>query len=145
MVTPILRGDRGSMLPLVAGLVALCGTVVIGVIGVADLALTRTNLQSIADVAALAAADSIDPTLVTVNGETLDVRLTRRGVRLAAAAFLRESGSLARLRLARTRDGVTAEITVRTVWTPPVVSEFIPLRIPLDASASARSVFGVSD
>lgn len=47
------------MLPMVAGLLALCGVAVVGIIDSTDLALARTDLQSTADMAALVGAESL--------------------------------------------------------------------------------------
>jgi uncharacterized membrane protein len=134
--------ERGSMLPLVAGLLALCGVSVVGIIDSTDLALARTHLQSTADLAALVGAESFDPRRAQFDGETLLIRLTNRGVRRAAATFVRDSTDGVRLVSATTPDGVTAQVSVRTNWTPPLGSMFFPTSFPIEASASARLVFG---
>ena len=134
--------DRGSMLPLVAGLLALCGVTVVGIIDSTDLALARTQLQSTADLAALVGAESFDPRRAQFDGQTLQIRLTNRGVRRAATAFVRDATDGVRLVTATTPDGVTAQVSVRTNWTPPLGSLFFPTSLPIEASASARLVFG---
>ena len=134
--------DRGSMLPLVAGLLAVCGVTVVGIIDSTDLALARTHLQSTADLAALVGAESFDPRRAQFDGQTLRIRLTNRGVRRAAAAFVRDATDGVRMVTANTPDGVTAQVSVRTNWTPPLGSLFFPTSLPVQASASARLVFG---
>jgi hypothetical protein len=133
--------ERGSTLPLVAGLFALCGAVVVGIIGSTDLALTRTELQTVADGAALSAAGSITPSTVEINGSQLLIRLTNSTVRRDASAFLRASAVTGvRIVSARTPDSRTAVVTLSRVWRPPMVSEFLPYRLTLSATARARSV-----
>ena len=133
--------DRGSTLPLVAGLFAFCGVVVVGIIGSTDLALARTELQSVADGAAVAAAGTITPSTVTLDGNRLVVRLTNTTVRRDATAFLRDSAANGvRIVRATTPDTRTALVTLARVWRPPLVSEFLPVRMTLSATARARSV-----
>ena len=133
--------DRGSTLPLVAGLFALCGVVVVGIIGSTDLALARTELQSVADGAAVAAAGTITPSTVTLEGNRLVVRLTNTTVRRDAIAFLRDSAvNGVRIARATTPDTRTALVTLTRVWRPPLVSELLPFRMTLSATARARSV-----
>ncbi len=133
------------MLPLVAGLVALCGVVIVGVIDATDLAIARTSLQSTADAAALVGAESFDPARAVFTGDALEIQLTNRGVRRAVRGYLRDVRAGVRLDAATSSDGRTAEVTVRTAWRPPILSEFLPLRIAVTATARARSVFGVPD
>ncbi len=133
--------DRGSTLPLVAGLFALCGVVVVGIIGSTDLALTRTELQTFADGAAVAAAGTITPSTVVLDGSRLLIRLSDSTVRRDASAYLTASAVTGvRLVSARTPDSRTAVVTISRVWRPPMVSEFLPYRLTLSATARARSV-----
>jgi hypothetical protein len=133
--------DRGSTLPLVAGLFALCGVVVVGIVGSTDLALARTELQSVADGAAVAAAGTITPSTVILEGNRLVVRLTNTTVRRDATAFLRDSAvNGVRIARATTPDTRTALVTLTRVWRPPLVSELLPVRMTLSATARARSV-----
>jgi uncharacterized membrane protein len=140
--TTRFSGERGSMLPLVAVLLALCGVTAVGIIDSTDLALERTNLQSTADMAALVGAESFDPRRARFDGQTLVIRLTNRGVRRAVSSFVRDTTDGVRLMSATTPDGVTAQVSVRTNWTPPLGSQFFPVSFPIDASASARLIFG---
>jgi len=139
-MTPSSDVTRGSLLPLVAGLVALCGVTIVGVIDSTDLALTRTSLQSAADMAALVGAESFDPTDAVFDGARVQVRLTNRRIRQQVRRFVADSTEAVRLVDARTIDGVTARVTVRTVWTPTLGNQFFPLTIPIEATASARIV-----
>lgn len=135
--------ERGSILPLVAGLLALAGVFAVGVIDSTDLALRRTELQSFADGAALAAAQSVSPEAATVEGNSLVVTLTSAGVRRDARAFLTDSGATGvRIRAVAVPDSRTAIVTLTRIWRAPLDSEFLPLRIRLTATARARTVFG---
>lgn len=135
--------ERGSILPLVAGLLALCGVFVVGVIDSTNLALARTQLQSIADGAALAAAQSITPNNAAVTGGRLVIALTPATIRSAARQFVRDSAEPGvRVSAGTTPDGRTAIVTLTRVWRAPIDSELIPLRLRLSATARARTVFG---
>jgi len=135
--------ERGSILPLVAGLLALCGVFVVGVIDSTNLALARTQLQSIADGAALAAAQSITPNNATVTGGRLVIALTPATIRSAARQFVRDSAEPGvRVSAVTTPDGRTAIVTLTRVWRAPIDSELLPLRLRLSATARARTVFG---
>lgn len=135
--------ERGSILPLVAGLLALCGVFVVGVIDSTNLALARTQLQSIADGAALAAAQSITPNNAAVTGGRLVIALTPATIRSAARQFVRDSAEPGvRVSAVTTPDGQTAIVTLTRVWRAPIASELIPLRLRLTATARARTIFG---
>jgi hypothetical protein len=124
---------------MVAGLVALCGVAVVGIIDSTDLALARTNLQSTADMAALVGAESFNPLRAQFDGSSLTVRLTNRDIRRAVRVFVAESSDGIRLVAATTPDRLTARVTVSSVWSPPLGNQFFPMRIRLEATASARA------
>ena len=134
--------DRGSLLPMVAGMVALCGVAVVGIVDSTDLALARTNLQSTADMAALVGAESFNPLRAQFDGTSLTVRLTNREVRRAVRLFVAESSDGIRLVTATTPDRLTARVTVSTVWSPPLGNQFFPIQLRLEATASAPANIG---
>ncbi len=134
--------ERGSILPMAAGLVALCGVAVVGIIDSTDLALARTSLQSTADMAALVGAESFDPLTAKFDGTSLVVQLTNPQVRRAVRAFIAESQDGIRLITASTPDSVTARVKVRSTWSPPLGNQFFPVRIQIEATASARPNIG---
>ena len=53
-------------------------------------------------------------------------------------------GTFEALRLvdATTVDGLSATVTVSSVWRPPIVTVFLPEGLRIEATATARSVFG---
>lgn len=151
-VTPIaqrvdLADDRGSILPLIAGFGALALAVVLLVSAATSIYLERARLFTLADGAALAAAESfrLDSVQLTADGE-LRPRLTKPEVTAAAVEYLAQApdSRLEGLRLvaATTPDGLSARVTLAAVWAPPVLSVFVPEGIPLEVTATSRSVFG---
>lgn len=130
------------MLPLVAGLFAFCGVAIVGIVNSTDLALARTNLQSTADMAALVGAESFDPRRANFDGSRVDIRLTTRAVRRAVRLFVRDTSEGISVVSASTPEGRTARVTVRSRWRPPLGSEFFPDGVTIEATASARIVFG---
>jgi hypothetical protein len=143
----VLADDRGSILPLIAGFGALALAVVLLVSAATSLYLERARLFTLADGAALAAAESfrLDSVQLTADGE-LRPRLTKPEVTAAAAEYLAQApdSRLDGLRLvsATTPDGLSARVTLAAVWAPPVLSVFVPEGIPLQVTATSRSVFG---
>ena len=67
-------------------------------------------------------------------------------VRAAVSGYLGGNpiGAFESLRLeeATTVDGLSATVTVSSVWRPPVVTVFVPEGLRIEATATARSVFG---
>ena len=134
--------DRGSVLPLVAGLLAVCGVFVVGVVDATDLAIARADLHTVADGAALAAAQSVTPTNARVTGGRLVITLTAASIKRDAQRYITDSRtSGVRLRSASTPDGHTAVVTVTRTWRAPLDIDFFPIRIALTATARARTVF----
>ena len=130
------------MLPLVAGLFALCGVLVIGIIDSTDLAIHRTRLQTNADAAALVGAESYDPLVANFTGGLLDVSLESGKVRVAVENFAAELDEEIFVIEAGTPDGKTSVVTLEQVWSPPLLSDFLPVTLTITADASARAVFG---
>ena len=137
-----MNAERGSMLPLVAGLFALCGVLVIGIIDSTDLAIHRTRLQTNADAAALVGAETYDPLSAIFAGGRLDVSLDSAKVRAAVENFVGGLGEGILVASAGSADGKTAVVTLEQVWKPPLVSDFLPVALRIGADASARAVFG---
>ena len=95
----------------------------------------------VADGAAIYASENFDPAQVSRVGSRSRAPLTSSRVEQSASEFLRRLGSedseSVRLESARTPDGWHAEVTLSSLWSPPVVSEFFPevLRLRVDARA----------
>lgn len=133
--------ERGSMMPLLGGAVVLLLVMVIGVAGATSLLVERQRLYSLADGAAIYASENFDPAQASRVGSRSRAPLTSGRVQQSASEFLRRVGSedldSVRLESARTPDGWHVEVTLSSLWAPPVVSEFFPdvLRLRVDARA----------
>lgn len=140
------RDDRGSILPLVFlyGLIALA--LVLIVTAATSLYLEKKRLFTLADGAALVGAESFSLTDVTLGPDGPRPLLHPGEVRGAVSGYLAGNpiGVFEALRLeeATTVDGLSATVTVSSVWRPPVVTVFVPEGLRIDATATARSVFG---
>ena len=133
--------ERGSMMPLLGGAALLLLVMVIGVAGATSLLVERQRLFSLADGAAIYASENFDPAQVSRVGSRSRAPLTSGRVQQSAREFLQRVGSedldSVRLESARTPDGWHAEVSLSSLWSPPVVSEFFPevLRLRVDARA----------
>jgi hypothetical protein len=142
-----LDGEDGSTLILIIFSAGLALALVLGVGAATSLYLERKRLFTVADGAALAAAESFDLTLVTVGegGHLLRPVLTDGDVTRAAQEYLSHARSphLEDLHLLRslTEDGRSATVALSAFWRPPVVSLFFPEGIRLDVQSTARSIF----
>lgn len=136
--------DEGSTLPLVAGLLALCLAVVVVATATTSLVLTRIRLLSLADGAALAAAESFALDDIRLDGGTLTATLRQETVEAAAAAHVAAAApdGLDGIRVvaATTPDGRSATVTVSAAWTPPLALDLIASALTLEATSTARVV-----
>ena len=142
-----LRDDNGSILPLIIGGCALALALILGVSSATSLYLERKRLLTIADGAALVAAQAFDtsvPPQLTASGSPTPV-LSRAsvtaGAKLYFANLAPQSAHAVTLVAADSPDARTATVRVRGLWQPPVVSFFFPSGFAIEASSSARSVF----
>jgi hypothetical protein len=140
-----LEGDEGSTLPLIAAFTALALTVVLVVTAASSLYLERKRLLTVADGAALAAAESFDLDAVTVIGGNVRTALTDDEVQDAARAYLAGLPETGRdqpeLISATSPDGRSAEVTLLGAWHPPFASLLLPDGVTVEVTATARSVF----
>lgn len=142
----IRHEEEGSTLILIiaAGLLSLA--VVLGVMAATSLYIERKRLFTLADGAALAAAESFALSdVVVVNGKP-QVRLTSSSVAAETTRYLgiipRTDSAGVAVVLAETRDGRTATVTLQKRWRPPVISVFFPEGMPLSVTSTARTVLG---
>lgn len=142
-----LAAEDGSTLPLVIGFGALALALVLLVAAASSLYLERKRLFTLADGAALVGAEAfgLDDVRVAPDG-VLDVELDPHDVAAAVGDYVASQpiGEFEGLVLERatTPDGASATVTVSAVWHPPVVSVFVPEGMRIDATATARAVFG---
>jgi hypothetical protein len=142
-----IREDSGSILPLIIGGCALALALILGVSSATSLYLERKRLLTIADGAALVAAQAFDTTgLPALSATGLPTPVLSRasvsaGAKLYFANLAPQSAHAVTLVAADSPDARTATVRVRGLWHPPVISFFFPSGFALEASASARSVF----
>jgi uncharacterized membrane protein len=128
--------DEGSVLLLTLGYAVLAIAVILLCADATSLYLAQKRLDSLADAAALAGADGFT---LEVVGEGPVATLTDDGVRTQADSLIAAVGGGATLVSAGTDDGVSARVTVATVWRPPVLTLFVPEGVALQATATSRT------
>jgi Putative Flp pilus-assembly TadE/G-like len=141
-----LKSDDGSILPLTACFGALALVLVLLVTAATSLYLERKRLFTLADAAALSAAESFALADVELTPEGPRPVLLPGTVREAAADFVGRmpAGGLEDLRIveATTTDGRSATVTLSSRWRPPVLTLFLPDGVAVEVTSVARSVFG---
>lgn len=134
-----MSDDEGSILPLIAGFGAICLALVLIVTAATSLYLERKRLFTIADAAALAAAESFDPEAAN-RGPALTSALVEDAVGryLESAAPAIES---LRIEHAAAIDATSATVTLSAIWHPPVVSVFVPDGMRIDVTTTGRTIY----
>lgn len=139
------RRDDGSTLPLILVFLAVAAGFVIVTAGASALHLERLRLLTVADGAALAAAESFSVDDAQVADGTVVPRLTDPAVRTAAAQAVAgaDAADLSDLRVveARTPDGRTALVRVSATWHPPIAGPLLPLAVPVTVMSTAVARF----
>lgn len=136
--------EDGSTLLLTIFYGVLGLALVLVVVSATSLYLERKRLFTLADGAALAAAESWRLDDVRVEDGELVFDLDAESVRAATSDYLGDaSHSLRGLELVRadSADGRSATVMLRAVWHAPISSEFLPVTVPIEVTADARSVF----
>ncbi|MCR2811514.1 pilus assembly protein TadG-related protein [Microbacterium sp. zg.Y1090] len=128
-------GDEGSIMLLTLGYAVLALALILVCVDATSLYLAQKRLESVADAAALAGADGF--TLTVTAGEPR-ADLTDAGVFAQAADLVGVVGT-ATLVEAGTPDGVSARVTVATVWHPPIATVFVPAGVRLETTATSRN------
>ncbi|TFD89427.1 hypothetical protein E3T61_10960 [Cryobacterium lactosi] len=139
------EGEEGSVLLLTIFYGFLALLVVLIVVAATSLYLERKKLFTLADGAALAAAESFTLDSVAIEAGELHAALTSPEIRAAATAYLAAAPhpGIENLVLAgaETADGQSATVTLRAWWRPPVLTLFVPDGLPIEVTVVARSVF----
>lgn len=136
--------EEGSTLLLTIFYCVLGLSLIMIVVSATSLYLERKRLFTLADGAALAAAESWSLDTVQVEGDHLSLELDPADVGQAASAYLSDAvHELHDVELVRAAsdDGQSATITMRAVWYAPIHTELLPLSVPIEVTATARSVF----
>lgn len=130
---------------MILGYVVVALLVATVVIGISAVYLEHKRLLSLADGAALAAADSYTLGEVETQGGSPSAVLNPARIRNVAADFVARSPSsqrFANLGVAGatgTPDGSTAVVVLTAAVHPPVVNFLVPGGIPIEATSTARS------
>ncbi|MGR2751390.1 pilus assembly protein TadG-related protein [Agromyces arachidis] len=136
--------ESGSTLVLTIFYGALALALVLVVVSATSLYLDRKRLFTLADGAALAAAESWQLEQVRIDGDRLAIGLDDAEVGAVASAYLADADhSLRGVELVRATsdDGLSATVTVRATWYAPIHTDLTPLTVPIEVTADARSVF----
>lgn len=139
--------DGGSTLVLTIFYAVLALMLVLVVVAATSLYLERKRLLTLADGAALAAAEAFPLASVQPLPGQAGVRpvLSSVDVEQAAEEYLAavadDRFESLTLEHAASVDGSSATVTLRAVWRPPVVAAVLPAGVPVTVSSVARSVF----
>lgn len=141
------RSEEGQIGVLVIGYLLVCLLVVTVVLAVSAVYIDHKKLLSVADGAALAAADnySIDVGAGGPGTTTPLPALQDAGVEESAAGYLAATAAAARFEQLSVdpstgaEDGRTARVVLTAVVRPPLVSFLVPAGIPIVAQVDARA------
>ncbi|MFE6967547.1 pilus assembly protein TadG-related protein [Agromyces sp. NPDC057679] len=136
--------ESGSTMLLTIFFCVLGLALILVVASATSLYLDRKRLFTLADGAALAAAEAWALDDVSVDDGEFTLELDDTEASRAATAYLGDAvHELDGLELvaAESPDGRTATVTLRAVWNAPIDTEFIPVEVPIEVTATARSVF----
>lgn len=130
-----LRAERGSILPLLLGTVAVAIGLVLLCAAATSIATTRSSLYVAADAAALAASQAF-PLDSDASAATIP------DARAAAESVLAASPGHASVELVdlAVGDGGTVTLTAATTWSSGIVLFGIALEAPVSVSVDARAV-----
>lgn len=138
--------DEGSTLPLVIFFGFLGLAIVLIVTAATSLYLEKKRLFTLADGAALVGAEAFELDDVALTPDGPRPVLDDADVAAAVVDYLDRAptGGFESLAVdaAFTADGRSATVTLSSTWRPPVVTVFVPEGLRIDATATARSVFG---
>lgn len=137
--------ENGQVLLLTIGLVVLCLLVATVVMAASAVYLEHKKLLSLADGAALAAADTFSLADVEDDSGVPLPALDDVAVRRAAQRYLADTGAAGRFNALAVEpetgspEGRTAHVSLSAVVHPPVVNFLLPAGLPVSAVSDARS------
>lgn len=139
--------DSGQTTIVLLGFTLVTLLLVITIMAITSVYIGERKLQSLADRASSASADTFTD-LDRTAGAAPSPILTHDGVAGAASSYLGTVGAfdeVQQLSLGTptgTSDGLTAQVTLNAVVHPPVVNYIIPAGVPITATGDARAVMG---
>jgi len=142
-LTTRFRDEEGSTLLLTLFYAALSLVLILVVVAATSLYLERKRLFTLADGAALAAAEASQFDAVGRDGTDPTRTVNAADVDSAVAAYLAlPHGPFEGLAVTRafSADGYSATVTLSAQWRPPVLTLLIPAGLTVDVTAVARSV-----
>ncbi|MBS1675508.1 MAG: hypothetical protein JSS74_16255 [Actinobacteria bacterium] len=125
-------------MPLILGYLVLAISLVFVCVCATDLYIAQKRLDSTADAAALAGADGFR---VQVDGDAVRAELDDTEIAAQAAAVLGVLDDGVQLVTAGSPDGISARVTVRTTWSPPLLSALVPSMITIESTGTSRTAF----
>ncbi len=132
-------------MPLIIGLFTIAVGFVVVAAAATSLHLEHLRLLTVADEAALAAAESFRVADVAVHGDAVVPSLTSAAVRAAVdeAVAGHGRGDLDALTVveAATADGRSATVRLRAVWHPPILGPLLPAGLPVTVTSTAAARF----
>ena len=137
--------EQGQITVLIIGYILLSLLVVAVVTAVSAVYIEHKKLLSVADGAALSAADTFSVASINAGGGEPAPKLETDSVSRAAAAYLERSGALPRFNnlnldpATGAPDSQTARVVLTAVVHPPIVNFLVPAGIPIAATADARA------
>ncbi|MBS1698993.1 MAG: hypothetical protein JST25_11395 [Actinobacteria bacterium] len=123
-------------MPLILGYLVLAVALIFVCVGATDLYIAQKRLDSVADAAALAGADGFR---LQVDGTVIRARLEDADITEQAAAVIGVLDDGAELVSAGTPDGLSARVTVRTTWAPPLLSDLMPALVTIESTGTSRT------
>lgn len=145
MNNDVMSNDDGQITVLIIGYMLLSLLVVAVVTAASAVYIEHKKLLSVADGAALSAADTFSVASINSGGGEPTPALDSTSVSQAAAAYLERSGSVARFNdlaidpATGAPDERTARVVLTAVVHPPIVNFLVPAGIPIAATADARA------
>lgn len=139
-----MRGERGSVLPLILVYLMIGLTTSYVLVAATSLSIERKRLLTLADAVALSASESFVAADVVFTGGELEPALDPERVQERALATLEDltdpaTGTVT-LDSATTADGVTAHVVITGHWSPPLAHALLPSGLEITVSSDARVV-----
>lgn len=133
--------DRGSTLPLIAGLFGLAAMLIYFSLSAASVFIELGRLRTLADATALYASESFSLDEVRLTGNVPRQQLTSENVLKSSANFLARRQRVPELAIKRawSPDGQSARVTLTTPWRPPLLPSL--LKFDVSVTSTARTLF----
>ena len=140
-----LHGEDGSILPLTMVYGAIALILILVTAASTSLYIERKRLLTVADGAALAAAEAFPLDTVAVESDELRPVLAPDVVDTAVREYLASAPHAhfedLTITTATSEDGHSATVSLSAFWRPPMLAVVLPSGVPLEVTAVARSVF----